>query len=301
MQALELGASLYVPGTHAQLQAIVNGEKYPFLRSVILCTEDAVLPQHLPEALHNISQALKGMRESHLKVFIRPRNIPVLQTLLDMEGIEQVQGFVLPKVEPQNLPLWMGTLKGTSFHIMPTLETRIVFDRGALDELRSMLLAQQHRVLSLRIGGNDLLSLLNMRRSRGVSAYQTPLGALINQLVLQFKPYGFNLSAPVYDFTDDPETLIQETRMDLQSGLFGKTAIHPSQVPVIESLYRVSGVDLEMAQAILAPDAPAVFKLGDAMCEPATHSNWAHQMMDRFQVYGVDLGAPIPLLAVNNG
>ncbi|GGJ39340.1 HpcH/HpaI aldolase/citrate lyase family protein [Deinococcus roseus] len=299
MQALELGASLYVPGTHPQLLSIVNAEKYPFLRSVIICTEDAVLPQHLPEALHNINQTLQELRSSNLKVFVRARNIPVLQQLLDLPGIEQVEGFVLPKVEPQNLPLWMGTLKGTTFQIMPTLETRVVFDRGALDELRSMLLAQQHRVLSLRIGGNDLLSLLNMRRSRGVSAYQTPLGTLINQLVLQFKPYGFNLSAPVYDFTDDPETLVQETRMDLQNGLFGKTAIHPSQVPVIESLYRVSGTDLEMAEAILAADAPAVFKMGDAMCEPATHRNWAEQVVDRYQVYGLDPGTSVQLHAVN--
>lgn len=299
MHALELGASLYVPGTHGQLLAVANREKYPFLRSVILCTEDAVLPQHLPEALQNIQRVLKDLQDTDLKVFIRPRNIVVLQTLLDFEGIEKVQGFVLPKVEPQNLPLWMGTLKGTAFSIMPTLETRTVFDRSALEELRSMLLAQQHRVLSLRIGGNDLLGLLNMRRSRGVSAYQTPLGSLINQLVLHFKPYGFNLSAPVYDFTDDADTLIQETRMDLQYGLFGKTAIHPSQVPIIESLYRVTSTDLEMARAILATDAPAVFKFGDAMCEPATHSNWAQQVLDRFEVYGMEPGS-IQLQAAND-
>jgi citrate lyase beta subunit len=74
---------------------------------------------------------------------------------------------------------------------------------------------------------------------------------------------------------------------DLQHGLIGKTAIHPAQIPVIETLYQVSRDDHDMASAVLAPDAAAVFKLHDTFCEPATHRRWAAGVLERVRVFGV--------------
>ncbi len=42
LKAYRLGASLYVPVTHQDMLKIANGAKWPELRSVIFCTEDAV-------------------------------------------------------------------------------------------------------------------------------------------------------------------------------------------------------------------------------------------------------------------
>ena len=39
---LQLGASLYVPATRDDLPAIAAGRKFPQLRSVIFCLEDAI-------------------------------------------------------------------------------------------------------------------------------------------------------------------------------------------------------------------------------------------------------------------
>jgi 2-hydroxy-3-oxopropionate reductase len=39
---LQLGASLYLPATRHDLVAVASGRKYPHLRSVVLCTADAV-------------------------------------------------------------------------------------------------------------------------------------------------------------------------------------------------------------------------------------------------------------------
>jgi len=74
---------------------------------------------------------------------------------------------------------------------------------------------------------------------------------------------------------------------DLQHGLIGKTAIHPTQIPVIEGRYRVPPEDYEMAAALVAPDAAAVFRMHDSFCEPATHRRWAVAVLERARVFGV--------------
>jgi citrate lyase beta subunit len=88
------------------------------------------------------------------------------------------------------------------------------------------------------------------------------------------------------------DLLARETRRDLAYGLFGKSAIHPCQVPVIESEYRVSARDVDSAERILDADAPAVFRLHGAMCERATHRTWAELTLARAQLYGVRGEAP---------
>lgn len=69
-------------------------------------------------------------------------------------------------------------------------------------------------------------------------------------------------------------------------GLVCKTAIHPSQIHIIEKHYEVNNQDIEMAEAILDKDAPAVFRMHGTMCEPATHRKWAEQILIRLNVYG---------------
>jgi citrate lyase beta subunit len=183
----------------------------------------------------------------------------------------------------------MDLLPPGPLQVMPTLETVETFDLAEMTALRRRLLLPiyRDRVLSLRIGGNDLLNLLGIRRPGDRTLYRTPLGLTIAQLVTVFRPFGFNLTAPVFERLDSPGLLARETRTDLAQGLFGKTAIHPDQVPLIESQYRVHARDLEAAQQILDVSAPAVFRLHGAMCEPTTHHRWASQIIERARLYGV--------------
>jgi citrate lyase beta subunit len=207
-----------------------------------------------------------------------------------MDGIERVTGFVLPKVTRHNLDDYLTAFDPSDPHeILPTLETPEVFDPAEMRALRDLLVREpcRRRVLSLRIGGNDLMHLLGLRRPRARTMYATPLGMTIAQLVTTFRPHGFNLTAPVFEFLDRPDVLGREVRADLAHGLFGKTAIHPEQVAVIEAHYRVSPRDLATAERILEPGAPAVFRFHDAMCEPATHRAWATLVCERARLYGV--------------
>jgi citrate lyase beta subunit len=81
--------------------------------------------------------------------------------------------------------------------------------------------------------------------------------------------------------------LVREVKNDLSCGLFGKTAIHPRQVPLIEEQYRITPSELQMAEHLLDESAPAVFRLCESMCEPATHRRWAALVLERARLYGM--------------
>lgn len=289
-----LGAPLYMPAHRRDLMECANGEKLPFLRSMIFCTEDAVAHDDVSYCLRHLGLCLQGFRPIPGKYrFIRARNPEILARLLELPAIENIDGFVLPKFNQANFYRYFDQLQGTAFKIMPTLETQEVFDCGAMSELRQALLQDTilPRIAMLRIGGNDLMNLLGIRRPRGMTLYETPLANVISQLVTVFKPYGFSLSAPVFEYLNDPATLQKEIKQDLAYGLAGKTAIHPAQIPVIEAAYSVDAGDYQMAVSLCAEEAPAVFKMHDAMCEVATHHRWANAIISRQRCYGVKMTA----------
>ena len=283
LNAYRLGGSLYVPATHKDLLSIANGLRWPELRSVIFCTEDAVAPAALEFGLENLKTCLERMsaRCSILR-FVRVRNPDIFAWLLALPGVDKLDGFVFPKFDLQNADRYMHLLKDSRHPCMPTLETRDVFETSRMIALRNHLIDQGYgnRILAFRIGGNDLLSILGIRRPRDRTIYRTPLGHTIAQLVTVFKPFGFQLTAPVFEHIDCPEILREELSEDIAHGLCGKTAIHPSQVPVIETSFRITPTDLDAARRILVEDQ-AVFKFGGSMCEVATHISWARHILAR--------------------
>ncbi|MFZ2169675.1 MAG: HpcH/HpaI aldolase/citrate lyase family protein [Methylococcaceae bacterium] len=290
-----LGAPLYMPGHRRDLIEIANGEKFSMLRSMIFCTEDAVSSSDVDSCVRHIGLCLQGFRVSpHRYRFIRARNPDILARLLDLPDIEKIDGFVLPKFNEAVFHAYFDQLQGTPFKVMPTLETKDVFDFNAMCELRQGLSQEDiaQRVLMLRIGGNDLMNLLGIRRPRSLTLYETPIGHVIAQLVTIFKPYDFSLSAPVFEYLDDVAALQKEIRLDLAYGLTGKTAIHPAQVPAIEAAYSVDEEDYEMAVKLNEHTAPAVFKMHNAMCEVATHQQWGTSIINRQQCYGVKILKP---------
>lgn len=280
-QALSLGATMYVPGTRENLDAVVCQRKTA-ARSLVICTEDAVEESRVAQAIDNIRAALPGMmnlERDGVQVFIRPRNPAVLRQLLQDDNIRNCSGFVLPKFSVETHDEWAEALEGAPplLGVMPTLETACVFDVKAM-QLLGILLRKgslSSRVIALRIGGNDLFNCLGLRRPRNLTIYDTPLGLTIAQLVNVFRPQGFMLTAPVFEHFEDTDTMNRELVLDKAHGLIGKTAIHPTQLAVIEGMLAPSEMEIQEADAILADDAPAVFSLNGSMCEPATHYRWA--------------------------
>ena len=284
-----MGASLYLPANHKHLMAVADGERLGHARSLIFCTEDAVADADLSWALFNLSVVLANMKDDiGAERFVRVRNPEVMARVLAMPGVEKLTGFVLPKCTRHNFDAYFKQVRSTDHMLMPTLETADVFSDDEMLKFRKKLEAPgvRGRIMALRIGGNDLLALLGLRRPRGMTIYRTPLGPVIARLVTTFRPYGFVLTAPVFEHLDLPELLDQEVAEDLAYGMVGKTAIHPSQIGPIEKHYRVKANDLEAARAILNVDSPAVFKMHNSMCEVATHRAWAQRMVEQSNIFG---------------
>jgi citrate lyase beta subunit len=284
-----MGASLYVPANHKHLLKIANGEKLPSARSLIFCTEDSVADRDLGWALFNLSVVLEHMRpEVKAERFVRVRSPEVLARVLAMPGAHKLTGFVIPKATRQNFEAYYRQVRDTDHMLMPTLETAEVFSEREMEAFRDLLQSPgvRGRILALRIGGNDLLALLGLRRPRNMTLYRTPLGPVIARLVTIFRPHGFVLTAPVFEHLDLPELLAQEVLEDIAYGMVGKTAIHPSQILPIEEHYKVKPQDLAAAHAILDENSPAVFKMHDSMCEVATHRAWAERMVAQSHLFG---------------
>lgn len=284
---LSLGATLYLPAIRSDLASVLTLQKLPQLRSAIICTEDAIHAHELPAALSNLERVLACCADYPLAVFIRARNPAVLNRLVRMPGIDRIDGFVLPKVTLENLPLFAEVAAHIpQLWVMPTLETADVFDRYRLDTLRKALEQLVNPVLCLRIGGNDLLGLLRLKRPKSLTIYDTPIGTVIKDIVLTFGAAGYDIVAPAFEHLDSMATLAREVELDMAHGLLSKTVIHPTQIPIIENAYRVRPEDYELAKRILDPKALAVFQYGGQMCEPATHRRWAKRLLLRAEIFG---------------
>lgn len=303
MSPFELGATLYVPATHNDLLRVLCGERYPQLRSVVCCLEDAVAERDVDSALSNlrsVSQNMGACKPGLLR-FIRPRNIAMAKMLAQDATLSGFSGLVLPKFNLADLPAWEEALRDRpEWQLMPTLECHETFDLVKMRALVEAIGARSdfaQRILTFRIGGNDLMQQLSLRRDRTRTLYEGPLSALISGLVSVFHPAGYALSAPVCEIIDEPGLLSREAEMDVAHGLVGKTAIHPQQVAVIHQSWMVDRAEYDEAKAILSPDAKAVFRSRGAMCEVATHSRWAKNILARAEIYGIRGDHPLREIA----
>nr|WP_232452674.1 HpcH/HpaI aldolase/citrate lyase family protein [Burkholderia ubonensis] len=221
-------------------------------------------------------------------VFVRPRDVGMAAVLNDWPLMKHVDGFVVPKLTLKRLGAWEKAVSNPDLLLMPTLETADVYNPGAMVELGQALKASlSERIIALRIGGNDLMGCLGLRRNPARTLYDTPMSYVIPMLAGVMGAQGFSLTAPVFEQLATPALLQAELELDICHGLVGKTAIHPRQISLIQDTLRVSLEDLNAARLIVDQGAQAVFRHNDAMCEPATHHKWAANILERAKWLGV--------------
>lgn len=288
LDAYALGATLYMPIIHPKVPEILSGTSACPSSSIVLCLEDALGEGDVERGIGVLKDVLKNVQHrKDLKVFVRPRSLEMAHRLAAFWDIEKVEGFVAPKVRPETAADWMDVISAADLKIMPTLETSDFFDPGRIAAIRDVFNGFDHRSISaIRLGGNDLLGALGLRRQRGVTSWEGPLSWVLSMCSSMFVSAGYPVAAPVFDIIDDMETLQREAERDVAAGFISKTAIHPSQVHVIEAAMAVTEDELEQAIAILDKDARAVFQISGVMCEPSTHSKWAQRILARNAFYG---------------
>lgn len=285
----DLGATLYTPCTHEKLSFLLQ-HGLPLTRSIVLCLEDSVREDDLNFALNNLKISLKDFKpNSTVKRFIRPRNSLVLADILNYANIDKIDGFILPKFDLNTIDLYKKVIDRQQykhFSYMPILETAQVFNRSAMIKLCQLLKKWGDKITCLRIGGNDLMNILGIKRMKGMTIYDTPLRSAIDQLIILFRPENFEFSAPVFDIIEDLETLKKEVIMDLSYGFYAKTAIHPTQIDVIENTFSqfIEGHSIQ-SKRVLDANVSAVFQFNGQMMEQACHKRWATKIVQLAKHY----------------
>lgn len=293
LSPVQLGGSLYIPATHKNVNAICNENRYPLLKSCIIDTEDAISEDDLELGLEKISNMLENYKPNGLCLFIRPRNPQVLNQLLKIKNIDKIDGFSLPKFSTKVMHEYAQIISSCKdgFYIMPVLESRDIFSRERLEEICSFLRKNRLNVLTLRLGGEDMMQYLGLKRRCEDNIYElVGPSRVIGDVINIFKPYGFNITATVFNCINRHELFEKNVLEDLRQGLLGKTIIHPNQIEPINEAYKVSRQEYEMAKKMLDTDTQAIIVQDGQMGEKFAHSSWAKIILTRYHFYGLKEG-----------
>lgn len=281
-----LGASLYIPSNHKDLIETVNREKFPNIKSVVICFEDSILSSQIDEGKERLKELLENLKRERAYTFLRPTNFEQFQKFLEFENIDLIDGFVIPKVNVSSIGKYIEYFD-REFYFMPTLESGDVFELDKLRIIREALLPYRESILSLRIGSEDIGNILRIKRECETTIYDIPIYShTISNIISTFKPYGFDISSPVFNCYRDLESLRREVSIDIRNGMFSKTAIHPSQIEIIQKLYRVTKRELFEAKEVLKSQS-AIVGIDGKMFEKSTHQSWAREIVMRSIAYGV--------------
>ena len=284
----ELGATLYIPIMHKNLEAILSREKYPFLKSVVICLEDSTAESDVQKGMQILKTLLESFEVSELKVFVRARDIANLRTVLCFEGINKIDGFAISKFDTNNISEYLSIfIKANEFYLMPILETKDVFSNRKLHDILTELEPFKERILVMRVGGEDILSQLNSVRDCRKTMYEVmPLYIVLSSIINTFVPNGFHVSSVVNACFENVETLDRELQSDVEHQLFNKTSIHPKQIQQIHEYYKVNEDELFVAKKLL-DEEDAIFSHNGRMYEKTTHSNWAKNIYKRYTNFGL--------------
>ena len=284
---IKLGGTLFIPATHKDLDAVVSGKKYNNLKSVLIDTEDSIADVDLEISLLRIKNLLQNFTKTDLITLLRPRNIKVLEELLTYKNIDKIDGFILPKFSLINADLYLKALQNSKYLIMPSIEGSELFESSKLFKLREKLLLHKEKVLLIRFGLEDMLRQLKMKRSCEKSIFDYAVGStILGNFIGIFKSAGFEISGGVYPCFKDKEGFIQDVLRDLKEGLFSKTIIHPSQINVINELYKVTTKEYNQALCIAKMDSE-VQSFANAMLEKKTMTPFAREILQRADIYGI--------------
>lgn len=309
-----VGGLMYTPAISTSIAGKIRDRAYPCLTSLALCLEDSIADDALPAAEAQLKATLAEVMHSTAVehrplLFVRvrtPQHMRHVHALLG-EAADVLTGYILPKFDLSNAAQYVALLaeinrpRRDKLYIMPTLESGMVADAGSrldsLSRLKAMLDPIRDSILNIRVGGNDFSNLFGLRRKVTQTIYDIGVIRDILTDIINVFSREYVISGPVWEYfgkqADEPweKGLRRELELDLLNGFVGKTAIHPSQLPVIFAGLKVSREDYEDAQAILSwnRESYAVAKSagGTRMNEVKCHTRWAEKIDCLGRIYGI--------------
>ncbi len=310
-----IGGLLYTPAINERAaDRVIHGE-FPCLRSLALCLEDAILGTAVEHAEKTLTDTLGKLYAHREKtdaklplLFVRVRSPEHLAHVHKMLGsLEDIMcGYILPKFDRTNADSYIEVMSGINagyggtIYAMPILESSRVADRSIriteLSEIKRITDAAKRYILNIRVGGNDLCSLYGVRRAVSQTIYDIGVVRDILTDIINAFSFDYVVSGPVWEYFGQPgenwqEGLERELRLDMLNGFIGKTAVHPSQLPVICKALQPSKSDYDDAVRIInwSAEMSGVGKSSDGtrMNEVKCHRRWAEKIRILGDVYGV--------------
>lgn len=207
---------------------------------VLLDLEDAVPIDLKARARHLVTEVARS-KSVWVRVN-RPRTDDGELDLKALAGI--VAGFRLPKVESASDLEWAAE-RAPGVRLDCTIETA----RGVL---AAFDIANSSSCTSLSYGGLDLA--LDLGIAGGSNETLFARSAIVLAARAAGKPPP---SDGVYPLIRDDDGLTAEAEAARRLGFFGKSAIHPRQVPIIHEVFTPTADELDWADRVLAAFAAA--------------------------------------------
>lgn len=228
---------LYVPGDRPErfAKALAAGAD-----QVIIDLEDAVSADHKAAARHAVAQFLASHPGGSVAVRPNGSGTPWHDDDLTMlAGSPRVPGLRLPKVAGPD-----DVSRALQRFAEPPRVTCLV--ESALGIEQAFAIAAHPNVAAIALGEADL------RGELGITA-ESGLDWLRVRTVVAARAAGLDPpNMAVYPGLDDPEGLYASCRHGAALGLWGRTAVHPRQIPVIRRAFAPTEDEVTHAETVLA-------------------------------------------------
>jgi citrate lyase subunit beta/citryl-CoA lyase len=202
--------------------------------AVLLDLEDAV-PANLKDRAREMVAEVAATRTCWVRVN-RAQTPECERDLAALAG--KVSGIRIPKVESAGEVAWVAErARGIS------LDCTIESARGVLNAFE---IASAPACALLSYGGLDLAADLGSLPGEQETLYARSYLAIAARSAGKPKP-----SDGVHPQLDDDDGLRREAEAAKRIGFFGKSAIHPRQVPIIHQVFAPTQEELEWAQQVL--------------------------------------------------
>lgn len=265
---------LYLPGSSQRMMAKAGSRGADVL---VLDLEDGVHPDFKPTAREQIRSALERFDWGGSEVLIRANGIDTPWGADDIELIADVhpRGAVLPKCEDPRALEDIAKRLGPEINLFLMVET-------AEGVLEAAALACVSQVAGLVFGAADYRE--SMRAGRLPD--EAELSFARSQILHAARAAGIEaFDTPWFEYKDVDGLEASAFRVR-QMGFDGKTAIHPSQVPIINRVFSPTPEEVERAQRIVdamgraSAEGNNVATIGDEMIE-ALHLKGARRILSR--------------------
>jgi citrate lyase subunit beta / citryl-CoA lyase len=233
---------LYAPGNNGKLldRVFTAGAD-----AVILDLEDAVPPAEKVRARSMVAEAVRARAGAHgPAVFVRINHPDTGLAEDDVRAVchPGVDGLRIPKVESADTVAMVARWAGEDVPLVCNIESAA----GVLTARE--IASATPGVLALAFGSADYL--------RDVNGAITPdaLETLYarSHLVLASRVAGTRPPVDgVYTRLDDDAGLESTTRQSRALGFFGRSALHPRQVPIINAIFTPSEVEIAAARQVI--------------------------------------------------